>query len=551
MGRQPGIIERKYFLYQSQHDRQVKGLWFLALICLPLKSLKVTSGFGYRIHPLTGKFWLHAGTDLRAHHDTVFAIADGRVKQACTNKASGNYISIEHGGFRSGYAHLSKFLVARNEHVFAGQPIGITGATGCVTAEHLHFSIRYQGRSTDPLQFLYQILICKTMANNFKPLHEIVANKLISELKNGTSLLQKPVKDNGSPAFVTPVNANTGKGYSALNAINLANRGYDDPRWLSAKEASFSGYFVKEGAKGTLISFPKTSDIQAMRDHNGGKILDEEGKTQVRVVDYDKPQNATAFLFNASQINRITSLEEYLKETTPANDLSPIEKAAKLIANSNAVIVHGGKEAFYDKVKDEIHMPEKDRFENETAYYQSAVHQLVHWSGHESRLNRPMDGMFGSLEYGREEFRAALGAMIIGGELKLGHHFPHHAAYAGTWAKMLKDDPFQMSRASNDAQRAANLLLGVSRKQEQDLAPEEQRGFEKGEEIVYNDTTYKVLELRNNKSIKVENELGAKNVFKPTDGIYNSLLEAKYNAPKIETAITEQQEQEQTTKIGR
>lgn len=529
----------------------MRSLYWLALICLPLKSLKVTSGFGLRVHPLTGKYCLHAGTDLRAHHDTVFAIADGWVNRTGNNSASGKYISVQHDGFMSGYAHLGKILVAHNELLFSGQPIGITGSTGCVTAEHLHFSIRYRGRNVDPLKFLYQILICKNMANNFKPLHDIVANKLISELKNGTSLFQKPIKDNGVPAFVTPVNANTGKGYSALNAVNLANRGYDDPRWLSAKEASFSGYVVKEGSKGTLISFAKTSDIQAMRDHTGGKILDEEGKTQVREVKYDKPQTATAFLFNASQISRIKPLDEYLKEATPADELLPVEKAAKLIADSKAVIVHGGKEAFYDKVKDEIHLPEKDQFENEPAYYQAAVHQLVHWTGHESRLNRPMDGTFGSLEYGKEEFRAALGAMIIGGELKLGHNFPHHAAYAGTWAKMLKDDPFQMSRAANDAQKAANLLLGVNRRQEQELVPERERGFQKGDEIAYDGDIYKVLELRNNKSIKVENSFGAKNIFKPTDGIYNSLLNAKYNAPNVEASLTEEQEQGQTAKIGR
>lgn len=529
----------------------MKGLWLLAFICLPLKNLKVTSGFGYRIHPLTGKYCLHAGADLRAHHDTVFSIADGVVNKAGHYGAFGNYISIAHEGFSSGYAHLSRVLVAANDPVFAGQAIGITGSTGCVTAEHLHFSISCHRRSIDPLKFLYQILIYNIMSNNFRPLHEIVANKLISDLKNGTSLLQQPVKENGMPAFVAPLNANSGKGYSALNAINLGMRGHDDPRWLSAREASFSGYVVKQGSKGTMISFPKTSDIQAMRDHTGGKILDEEGKTQVRVVEYDKPQNTTAFLFNASQINRIKPLEEYLQEITPADDLSPVEKAAKLIAESKAVIVHGGIEAFYDKVKDEIHLPEKEAFESEAAYYQAATHQLVHWTGHQSRLNRPMDGTFGSLEYGKEELRAALGAMLIGGELKLGHNFPHHAAYAGTWAKMLKDDPFQITRAANDAQKAANLLLGVNRRQEQELAPEQERVFQKGDEIAYNDTTYKVIELKTNKNIKVEDGLGTKTIVKPTDVFYNSLLESKYNGPKVEAALTEGQEQGQKAKIGR
>jgi antirestriction protein ArdC len=531
----------------------LRPIWLCALICLPLKHLRITSGYGYRIHPLSGKYALHVGIDLRARHDTVFAVMDGRVSVTSYNSTIGYYVRIDHSGITSTYGHLSKILVMATDTVAAGQPIAVTGATGRVTGEHLHFCIRLNGRSIDPIKFLYQILINKTMANNLKSLPELVANKLASDLKNGTSFLQKPVKDNGNPAFVLPVNANSGKGYSALNAVNLAMRGHDDPRWLSAKEASFTGYVVKAGSKATMISFLKDNDIQAIRDHTGGKMLDEEGKTQVRVVEYEKPRNATFFLFNAEQINRIPPLEEFLAKNKPETDLSPVEKVEKLIAERKAVVVHGGQEAFYDKVKDEIHLPEKEQFENETAYAQAAVHQLAHWSGHESRLNRPMEGNFGSLAYAREEIRAAIGAAMIGAELEVGHNFPHHAAYSGTWAKMLKDEPFEMFRIANDAQKISDKVLGVNRTREQEQAPvpEEKKEFKKGDEIGYNDMLYKVLEVHKNSNIKVEDQQGSKNVFKPTDGIYNSLLDVKYAPKQNALEASESQEQEQGAKIGR
>src|SRR6202000_1254528 len=128
--------------------------------------------------------------------------------------------------------------------------------------------------------------------------------------------------------------------------------------------------------------------------------------------------------------------------------------------------------------------------------------------GHESRLNRPMEGRFGSPEYGREEFRAAIAAMLIGGELKTGHSFGHHAAYTGNWAKMLKDKPFELAKASNDAQKIAALLLGVGQKREKKQSAENNAGFKKGDEIAYMDNTYKVLEIYKTKSIKVEDTSG-------------------------------------------
>jgi len=121
----------------------------------PLKSLCMTSRFGWRIHPITGKIQFHQGVDLAARHDTVFCILDGIVKIIGYNAYIGNYIIITHSGdVESIYGHLSVISVLPNEEIVAGQAIGITGATGRVTGEHLHFSIKYHGRELSPLAFL-------------------------------------------------------------------------------------------------------------------------------------------------------------------------------------------------------------------------------------------------------------------------------------------------------------------------------------------------------------------------------------------------------------
>jgi len=137
----------------------MNGFIACCLICLPLKNLSLSSSYGYRIHPVTGKYAMHNGVDLRARHDTVFAVLDGVVKNVGYHDLLGIYISLDHSEFVSVYGHLSNVFVAPGEPVTAGDPIGITGATGRVTGEHLHFSITYRGKNIDPLKFLYHYLI--------------------------------------------------------------------------------------------------------------------------------------------------------------------------------------------------------------------------------------------------------------------------------------------------------------------------------------------------------------------------------------------------------
>ena len=390
---------------------------------------------------------------------------------------------------------------------------------------------------------------------NFKPFYAQVADKLISSLSAGTSPFQQPVKENGQSAFVKPINPTTGKGYSALNALALAMKGHEDPRWLTAEAARFAGYLVKKDSKGTIITFPKTSDIQAIRKPDGSKITDEAGVTQTKRVEFEKPEKGVAFLFNGSQIDKIPPLAEFLEKQNEGQTLSPIEKADKLIREAGAVIIDGGQEAYYDHKRDAIFMPEKDQFPSETAYYQVAIHQLAHWTGHESRQNRPMEGKFGSADYAKEEFRAAMAAMLIGGELKLGHEFGPHKAYTSNWVRMLKEDPYEIARVAKDAQRIANVVLGVGKKREVATGKDAAVNItlSKGDAIVHNQTTYTVLGKKG-KTLDMEKaDTGEKFKLKPTDSLYGKLVEAKNNPVTLQRAEDQEPEQvqEQTYSRGR
>jgi len=123
------------------------------VLALPLKQLKLTSAYGYRTHPLTGRYRFHAGVDLRANADTVYAVAGGLVR-AAYDPLLGNFIMVSSNDLTATYGHLSQIFCLSGDTVSAGQPIAITGTTGQVTGEHLHFALRLRGRAVDPLKFL-------------------------------------------------------------------------------------------------------------------------------------------------------------------------------------------------------------------------------------------------------------------------------------------------------------------------------------------------------------------------------------------------------------
>jgi len=117
---------------------------------------KISSKFGSRIDPLNNKKAFHPGIDFRGHTgDTVKATADAVVKTATTNNVLGNYIILSHGnGYETIFGHLYKHLVKKGEKVKRGQVIGEIGNTGRSTGSHLHYGIRYQKKTIDPMKYL-------------------------------------------------------------------------------------------------------------------------------------------------------------------------------------------------------------------------------------------------------------------------------------------------------------------------------------------------------------------------------------------------------------
>ena len=119
-------------------------------ITYPLKSIKVTSPYGYRRDPFTGKLSWHNGLDLRAKNEPAYAMMNGIVEKVGYNNRSGNYVTLRHGNYRVSYCHLSSIIVRKGERVFPGIIVGVTGNTGRSTGSHLHLTCKKDGKSVNP-----------------------------------------------------------------------------------------------------------------------------------------------------------------------------------------------------------------------------------------------------------------------------------------------------------------------------------------------------------------------------------------------------------------
>ena len=126
-------------------------------VSYPLEQIHVTSPYGKRKDPFTGKASHHCGIDLKARNEEVKAMFDGYVESIGQDSRSGRFIVLRHGNYLISYCHLSQVSAREGEELLAGDVVGITGNTGRSTGEHLHITCRLNGERIDPYTVLMEI----------------------------------------------------------------------------------------------------------------------------------------------------------------------------------------------------------------------------------------------------------------------------------------------------------------------------------------------------------------------------------------------------------
>jgi len=211
---------------------------------------------------------------------------------------------------------------------------------------------------------------------------------------------------------------------------------------LTFNQAKELGGSVQKGQKGTQCVFWGSREIEEENDN---------GETEARKASFAK----AFYVFNLDQIDGIEA-----PATAPAGNVWDAHAAAEaLIQASGARILEGGTMACYAPLKDEIRMPDRDRFQNAENYYAVALHELTHWTGHATRCARDLKSRFGDEAYAMEELVAELGAAFLSAETGIAGQLENHACYIKSWLKALRRDPRAIITAASKASQAARFLL--------------------------------------------------------------------------------------------
>lgn len=289
--------------------------------------------------------------------------------------------------------------------------------------------------------------------------HQQVAEKIIEQLKAGTAPWQKRWEVG---TCHVPQNAINGRRYRGINNIWLQSQGHSDPRWMTYKQAASVGAQVRKGERGTVVEYWKFTEEVNKTDDKGKEILGDDGKPIKKIVRLERPRVFHAVVFNAAQIDGLPPLE------AKALEWDPNEKAEQILKNSGANIQNrAGDRAFYSLSKDSITLPLKEQFLDDGGYYATALHELGHWTGHESRLARDLQHPFGSAGYAREELRAEIASMMLSQELGVAFDPGQHVSYVESWVAVLESEPMEIFRAAADAEKIQGYVMTLSQQQEQ------------------------------------------------------------------------------------
>ena len=286
------------------------------------------------------------------------------------------------------------------------------------------------------------------------------ADDIITQIERGTAPWQKHWAPGENRM---PENFSTGARYQGGNALQLmvkrTHRAWNDHRWGTYNQIKEAGGQVRKGERGTTILVYKppmradgTEATPGERTEDGRKNPDAERTT--------RPMWKRYTVFNVEQAEGLE-----LPERTAATPQWEAQQNVEKVIRANGVQIRevNGDRAYYNMARDEIVLPERAQFKNAEGYYQTALHEVGHSTGHPDRMNRESlqqgtkDG-YGSEAYAREELRAEISAMMSSDRLGVAYEPQHGTAYVKGWVEVLKDDPKEIHKAAAEAGRISDYV---------------------------------------------------------------------------------------------
>jgi len=281
-------------------------------------------------------------------------------------------------------------------------------------------------------------------------IYEKITDLIIAKLEQGSVPWHKPWSDAGAPKSLI-----TKRPYKGINVFLLGSLNYEQPYFLSFNQLKNIGGSVRKDEKANLVVFYKWFEAV---DEKGNVILDDRGNAK------KVPMLRYYYVFNIAQCYGIDG--KYIPEIS-RRKFNPIRKAEKIFEDmpTKPYMEHNGPDACYYPSIDTIKLPPTDSFESDEAIYATLFHEMVHATGHKSRLNRKGVAervSLGSEQYSQEELIAEMGAAFLCAEAGIENKVINNsAAYIGSWLSRLRDDKKMVILAAGAAQRACDYILGV------------------------------------------------------------------------------------------
>jgi antirestriction protein ArdC len=281
-----------------------------------------------------------------------------------------------------------------------------------------------------------------------RDLYAEVSARILAELEAGAVPWVKPWA--ATAGRNVPQNAVTNRPYSGCNVILLwlaRDRGWQTPRFLTFRQAIEAGGNVRKGKHGTKVYFVKQLQVNE----------NDEPDAETRLI----PMLREYTVFNVDQCE---NLPERIKAGRPMRVRNPDTRDAladEFPRSTGADIREGSGEAYYASGQDFISMPAFEAFKGADYYYCTALHELTHWTGHKTRLDRDLANRFGSRQYAAEELVTELGAAYLCAEFGFDNDM-RHAGYIATLIELLKGDKRAFFTVCSKAQAAADYLRGLA-----------------------------------------------------------------------------------------
>ena len=268
--------------------------------------------------------------------------------------------------------------------------------------------------------------------------YEIITDRIMKKLEEGTVPWRRPW--NASAGL--PKNLLSRKEYRGINVFLTGSQGYESPYWLTFKQAKALGGCVREGEKGTPIVYCDTFKKE---------VVGKDGELAEKQMSFLRYYT----VFNMAQVDGVEAPASGIVE----RPFNPIRECEKVVADMPhpPVMKQGvGGRAFYRSSEDVVYMPRAE-------YYSTLFHELVHSTGHETRLNRRPSTerrSFGDEAYSKEELVAEMGASFLCATAGIEDAtLDNSAAYIQGWLKALRDDKKLVILAAAAAQKASDYIL--------------------------------------------------------------------------------------------